>query len=944
MIEVKISGLAPGEYYHFRIMGRSGVGYGPSLNGSSFTFPATPPKPSVPRMSYKNQQLTLTLNPSILTEKHFYLVRIYVRDVSSLDAKLLNEEAGLSGTVMLMLNRDDITRSVTYSLGDNTTTHGVHNTVLQLNHTYIFYLEIVIYFENILRSSYVKYPDSFTIALQKHTVRDTVNKEESGIVGVVIGVIFVILLIPATATICIVMKRSKEKSNTGSDYDGNETAYDWEKAVNLGGSNRSNFMLSTSFRRSLDSINGSLLGNTSLLDEPCDTETVQRSSSFQSNTGSSLLENQHSRSKSRRGIKKSLSDTDMFQKNTLYCKNDDYPNANSNSSRMRKVPNDRNEKKISRRPSVHRAKTLPNETKKKAPPKPKRHRLHRSATGSNFEELKRRACSPIVEEDFDEMMKSIDELSHQHRKLYSKPRSEFRTDPKRNIYSSDMDSVNANAMDIGTQTSAERGTARETQLRRKRKILASSAMSEIRRKPKNDQRRKQANKNSDVDVTENNGKSERNSKKIICTDNDNKKQLRRKRALQRKAESMKDYKDIQFDSKSKSMSFNYGDSRKYIDSIISSGSDDEIEGFKSRIKSHDIRVSKPQQDVSDSLNMDKQLDFKERVSAGTHFDRSRKKSHSLRETGSTMHGEYREQDILKFWSKTYSFLDERKILASQENLEDYKVTNFYENDRPQTVSLELEFKSLPTGVLGTTNIARQKAGVPAHKLCLESYDHSRVILKPEGPDDYINASYIKDRTRGGTPGYIAARTPTDAQSALKFWRMVLQEGSRVIVKLSQKTDIFPSEITLHSEQVTERFKLTHCEDIFIQKCAVRYMRLKNVLDHSSRGVYIVHNLQWPDEDRYYLPQDTNDFISMREIVRKCQGVSVAPVIVHCSQEDGRSGIFIAVDALLLEYEKHREVNVFSFVRNMLKDRYGMVKTIWQYRYIYEALLESHLLS
>lgn len=52
-------------------------------------------------------------------------------------------------------------------------------------------------------------------------------------------------------------------------------------------------------------------------------------------------------------------------------------------------------------------------------------------------------------------------------------------------------------------------------------------------------------------------------------------------------------------------------------------------------------------------------------------------------------------------------------------------------------------------------------------------------------------------------------------------------------------------------------------------------------------------------------------------------------------------MFISVDALILEYEKQREVNIFSFVRNMLKDRYGMVKTIWQYRFIYEALLEAN---
>ena len=76
------------------------------------------------------------------------------------------EETGLSGTVILMLDEDDIVQSVTYRLGDNSTRHGVQNTVLESNHTYVFYLEIIIYFENIIRSNYVKYPDPFTIDSQ----------------------------------------------------------------------------------------------------------------------------------------------------------------------------------------------------------------------------------------------------------------------------------------------------------------------------------------------------------------------------------------------------------------------------------------------------------------------------------------------------------------------------------------------------------------------------------------------------------------------------------------------------------------------------------------------------------------------------------------------------------------------------------------------------------
>lgn len=140
--------------------------------------------------------------------------------------------------------------------------------------------------------------------------------------------------------------------------------------------------------------------------------------------------------------------------------------------------------------------------------------------------------------------------------------------------------------------------------------------------------------------------------------------------------------------------------------------------------------------------------------------------------------------------------------------------------------------------------------------------------------------------------------------------MVLQERTRVIVKLSQQPASFPSEITRTSGLVTERFHLI--PRIYL----VRYMRLTNALDHTSRGVYIVHDLMWSNDDHFYLPHDTKEFIS----AGCCPEVlGHLPGDVQCSQEDGRSGVFISVDALLLEYEKQREVNIFSFVRNMFKD-------------------------
>lgn len=93
--QINVTDLDSGKYYHFRVQARSGAGYGPSVNQSSFTLPARPAKPTVPNIiSYtcSNQRLTLKLFPNIVDEKHFYMARVYADDVSLPKAKIQEEK------------------------------------------------------------------------------------------------------------------------------------------------------------------------------------------------------------------------------------------------------------------------------------------------------------------------------------------------------------------------------------------------------------------------------------------------------------------------------------------------------------------------------------------------------------------------------------------------------------------------------------------------------------------------------------------------------------------------------------------------------------------------------------------------------------------------------------------------------------------------------------
>lgn len=119
--QINVTDLDSGKYYHFRVQARSGAGYGPSVNQSSFTLPARPAKPTVPNIiSYtcSNQRLTLKLFPNIVDEKHFYMARVYADDVSLPKAKIQEEENEPTGTDILIMDKTDIIQNVIFILGD----------------------------------------------------------------------------------------------------------------------------------------------------------------------------------------------------------------------------------------------------------------------------------------------------------------------------------------------------------------------------------------------------------------------------------------------------------------------------------------------------------------------------------------------------------------------------------------------------------------------------------------------------------------------------------------------------------------------------------------------------------------------------------------------------------------------------------------------------------
>ncbi|XP_056002085.1 uncharacterized protein LOC125663226 isoform X2 [Ostrea edulis] len=256
-----------------------------------------------------------------------------------------------------------------------------------------------------------------------------------------------------------------------------------------------------------------------------------------------------------------------------------------------------------------------------------------------------------------------------------------------------------------------------------------------------------------------------------------------------------------------------------------------------------------------------------------------------------------------------------------------------------------EYAALPHGERHKCDAGKLPQNVPKNRFKTTfPYDHSRVILrtKADGEStDYINANYIDGPNR--KKEYIAAQGPRP--NTLKdFWTMIWQENVSVIVMLTNLKEgdkikcsqYWPDRNKHISYGIVSVKMIEEKEYAFyvVRKLTVINKELKN-----SRVVTHYHYTSWPDHGT---PDPLCLVIFHNHVTRTTTNKSDAPTVVHCSAGIGRTGTYIALDALSQIGRKTKKVDIAKYIRKMRENRMTMVQTYEQYVTVFLALHETFM--
>ncbi|XP_033737466.1 receptor-type tyrosine-protein phosphatase alpha-like [Pecten maximus] len=252
---------------------------------------------------------------------------------------------------------------------------------------------------------------------------------------------------------------------------------------------------------------------------------------------------------------------------------------------------------------------------------------------------------------------------------------------------------------------------------------------------------------------------------------------------------------------------------------------------------------------------------------------------------------------------------------------------------------EKDFKEFLTGVQIPCKVAMKANNKDSNRYKnIIPYDHSRVQLG--GCQNYINANFIKNLDNKNA--YVATQGPKLGTLG-DFWTMVWQLKTGKIVMLANCVELEKPKVSQYWPEDASSIEHGDMKISFISlkqyaAYTIRELRLEKENAEEKRVISQFHFTKWPDHGT----PDVMHFALLLRHVECINSKLSGPIVVHCSAGVGRTGTYIAVDALFKHGKDVGVVDPPAFINSMRQDRMDMVQTKVQYEFIYHALVELFL--
>ncbi|XP_029193481.2 uncharacterized protein LOC114959565 isoform X1 [Acropora millepora] len=219
---------------------------------------------------------------------------------------------------------------------------------------------------------------------------------------------------------------------------------------------------------------------------------------------------------------------------------------------------------------------------------------------------------------------------------------------------------------------------------------------------------------------------------------------------------------------------------------------------------------------------------------------------------------------------------------------------------------------------------------------------SRVKLSTQ--PDYINANWIRDHK--GKRRYIATQHPLQ-ETMGDFWRMVWDQRANVVVMVNDEEKDKPADFSVYLPKGEGHSMRYGSIDVTVNQITDKGDYVMSVLSiaetkqtESPREVTHMKFSSWKGR---LMPNVALfvGFVMATKEARKKYGDTNAPVIVHCSDGLGFTGVYIALDIGIMSHEESKTsiVDVFELSKSLRRDRHGIVSSLDRYNFIYQALYE-----